>query len=164
MASYTSRNWYTSHITVYGYLNWSLYHLPTKNPLALYLGISNMYMHLPTIVGWFSHFCKNEQFRFVHRVVRTSLIISKKFLCFHENCLEYQKKVLKRFQLVLKLPVLTNVRTIDDFQQFSQINYWIYSPQTMRCAMSTQDILQFSTIVCPIFFVQRLGIYHMQGS
>ncbi len=121
MASYTSRNWCTSHITVYGYLNWSLYHLPTKNPVALYIGISNIYMHLPTIVGWFSqtHFCENEQFQFVHRVVRTSLIISKKFLCFYENRLEYQKKLLKKFQLVLKLPVLTvltNVRTIDDFQ------------------------------------------------
>jgi hypothetical protein len=45
------------------------------------LGIRNVYMHLPTIVGWFSHFWENEQF--LHRVVRTSLIISKKFLCFY---------------------------------------------------------------------------------
>jgi hypothetical protein len=97
LASYTSRNRYTSHITVQGYLNWSLYHLPTKNPLALYLGISNIYMHLPTIVGWFSHFCENEQFWFVHRVVRTSLIISKKFLCFYENRLDYKKITWKNF-------------------------------------------------------------------
>ncbi len=118
MASYTCRNWYTSHITVYGYLNWSLYHLPTKNPLALYLGISNIYMHLRTIVGWFSqtHFCENEQFRFVHRVVRTSFDYFHEISLFYENRLEYQKKLLENFQLVLKLPVLTNVRTIDDFQ------------------------------------------------
>lgn len=53
--------------------------------------------------------------------------------------------------------VLTNGRTIGYLEWFSETYYGIYSTQMMKWAvralrMCTQDILQFSTIVCLILF------------
>jgi hypothetical protein len=60
-----------------------------------------------------------------------------------------------KFQPILKLLILTYLRTIHYLQLFSQIDYSIYYTQIMRWSMCIQDILQFSVIVHSIFFVEK---------
>jgi len=65
-----------------------------------------------------------------------------------------------KFQLILKWPIFTNEKIVGYFQRFWQIGYWIDSIPTtsFMSTMYTQDILQFSIVVCLIFLPKSVGI------
>jgi hypothetical protein len=59
-----------------------------------------------------------------------------------------KKKLLKNFQIVLKLLILTNVKNnLVIFNCSHKLIIEFLSLKQMRCLMSTQDILEFSIIV-----------------
>jgi len=92
-----------------------------------------------------AHLCLSCFLQFVqfsHNAGRTSTILSNSK--FYETFLEYQNRIIRISPVLINI---RTIRTIDYLQQFSHINCWIYGSPTMRCAMCTQDILKFRTIV-----------------
>lgn len=118
--------------------------------------------------GWSgSHiYVRIDSFKIFIKIVRINLI----FFSLKNNNL-WPSKIsiifILKFQLILKLLLFTNVKIVAYFQQFSQLDYWIYSIQTMSfmCAICTQDILQFNIVVCFIvFWAKSVGINFIYAS